>query len=253
MLGYWFLVIFCVLSWAGEKMPWLIVHIALPGTILAGIVVGRVIERGIVLAQERGLGWTDTAVFGGMIVAVVSWFLLAARLTYGNFGGDCAPTAGANSGCREVNNSDLNHWWVLMLPPLVWLGLLGFGALRRGWRNAALIGLSATIVVLGLLEMRVGWRLSYTNPDVPSEMMVYTQTAPDVKQSVEEANTLSRELAANGDGEILFDTGTDGLSWPLWWYFRDNSLAHSFGSLTLESKHRRCGHIHPDFTGQFAG
>ncbi|HRA48190.1 MAG TPA: TIGR03663 family protein, partial [Thermomicrobiales bacterium] len=33
-LGYWFFLIFAVLSWAGEKMPWLIVHITLPGTIL---------------------------------------------------------------------------------------------------------------------------------------------------------------------------------------------------------------------------
>ncbi len=32
-----------------------------------------------------------------------------------------------------------------------------------------------------------------------------------------------------GDGKILFDTGADGLSWPLYWYFRDNPDASPFG------------------------
>jgi uncharacterized protein (TIGR03663 family) len=225
-LAYWFFGILAILSWAGEKMPWLIVHITLPGTILAGAVLGRLIERGIALANERRIGLMDAGVFAGLIAAVVGWFLLAARFTYGTFNGAC-PNSEDNN-CRRVTDSDLSNWWVLAIPPLVWIGLVVFGGWRRGWRQSALIALGAAIVVLAMLQIRVGWRLSYQNPDVPVEMMVYTQTSDDVKRAVLEANQLSRELSGDGDGVILWDNGADGLSWPLWWYFRGNDQARPF-------------------------
>jgi uncharacterized protein (TIGR03663 family) len=230
-LAFWFFGIFAILSWAGEKMPWLIVHIALPGTILAGAAVGRLIERGIVLAETRRIGLLDLGIFAGLIAAVIGWFFLAARLTYGTFNGPCA---NGDTDCRRVTDSDLNKWWLLAIPPLVWLGFMLVAGLRRGWRQSALIAVSAVVVVLALLEVRVGWRLSYTNPDVPTEMMVYTQTSVDVKRAVLESNQLSRELAPQGQGQSLFDTGADGLSWPLYWYFRDNPKATPFGG-TLPS------------------
>jgi predicted membrane-bound mannosyltransferase len=230
-LAVWFFGIFAVLSWAGEKMPWLIVHIALPGTILAGIVVGRLIERGVARYEASNLTWTDAAIYAGMVAAVVGWFLLSARLTFGNFNGACAPTANANNGCRQVTESDQNIWWVLVIPPLIFLAFLGFGLLRRGWRATAIVGLAAAITILALLEVRVGWRLSYRNPDIPVEMMVYTQTAPDVKQGVEEANQITRTLQADGDGEVLFDTSQ--LAWPYWWYLRNNPEAQSFAGPTI--------------------
>ena len=102
--------------------------------------------------------------------------------------------------------------------------------------TTALIAACAVVVVLGLLELRVGWRLSYDNPDVPTEMMVYTQTSVEVKRAVLESNQLSRELAGQADGEILFDTGADGLSWPLYWYFRSNPDARAFaGTLSPDT------------------
>jgi hypothetical protein len=125
---------------------------------------------------------------------------------------------------------------VLAIPPLVWLGLMAFSGLRRGWRQAGLIAACAAVVVLALLEIRVGWRLNYQNPDVPTEMMVYTQTSTEVKRAVLEANQLSRELAPNGDGVILWDSGSQGLSWPLWWYFRDNPEAHTFSGTLSENE-----------------
>jgi predicted membrane-bound mannosyltransferase len=232
-LAWWFFGILAILSWAGEKMPWLIVHIALPGTILAGAAVGSLIERGIALANERRIGLLEVGVFAGFMTAIIAWFFLAARLTYGSFGGPCA---NGDNNCRRVTDSDLNNWWVLAIPPLAWLGLALFCGVRRGWRQSALIAACAIVVVLGLLEVRVGWRLSYANPDVPTEMMVYTQTSTEVKRAVLESNQLSRELAGQGEGEILFDTGADGLSWPLYWYFRSNPDAHPFaGTLSPDT------------------
>jgi hypothetical protein len=189
------------------------------------------IERGIEMARENRISVTEHVIFGGLLIAAVGWFLLAARLTIGTFNGDC-PNGQDN--CRTVPDRDLSNWWLLAIPPVAWLALLAFGGIRRGWRQTALVGMAAVVVVLAVLQIRVGWRLSYENPDVVTEMMVYTQTSPQMKRAVLEANALSRELSGEGDGVILWDNGADGLSWPLWWYFRNNPNARTFSG-TLPS------------------
>ena len=148
-----------MLSWAGEKMPWLIVHIALPGTILAGAAIGSLIERGIVLANERRIGLLDLGIFAGLITAVIGWFFLAARLTYGSFNGTCV---NGDSDCRRVTDSDLSKWWVFAIPPChlprpardlriaARLATVGAGRRLRGRARP------------GILEVRVGWRSAMT-------------------------------------------------------------------------------------------
>ena len=44
LLGWWALGTFITLTLAGEKMPWLTVHVALPLAILSGYVLGRLVE-----------------------------------------------------------------------------------------------------------------------------------------------------------------------------------------------------------------
>ena len=74
------------------------------------------------------------------------------------------------------------------------------------------------MVVLTLLQVHTGWRLSYVNPDVPTEMMIYTQTSPDVTRVVDEVSQLSYSLTG-GDGiEVWYDSG---VSWPMQWYLRN--------------------------------
>ena len=49
LFGWWFLGTFVALSVAGEKMPWLLVHLALPLALMAALVIGRALP----LAVER--------------------------------------------------------------------------------------------------------------------------------------------------------------------------------------------------------
>src|SRR5690606_25226493 len=43
-LLYWSFVMLMILSWAGEKMPWLVVHITLPMLLLAASFAGQAVE-----------------------------------------------------------------------------------------------------------------------------------------------------------------------------------------------------------------
>jgi len=91
---YWFIGNFFIYSWAGEKMPWLVIHLTMPLMILAAIGLRPIVERLIQLArdvsarftmkveelvqgedtkgQEQSLAPTaPTAVFGEFIVAMI--------------------------------------------------------------------------------------------------------------------------------------------------------------------------------------
>ncbi len=57
-LVWWFLISMVLYSWAGEKMPWLSIHILLPLMLLAALMIERVIEACVDLSwnvREQGL------------------------------------------------------------------------------------------------------------------------------------------------------------------------------------------------------
>ncbi len=85
-LAIWFIGIFLALSWAGEKMPWLVIHIALPATLLAAALLGEAWERWRPVASRRWSspsrtpGWAapQWALFASLVALAACWFLVAA-------------------------------------------------------------------------------------------------------------------------------------------------------------------------------
>jgi predicted membrane-bound mannosyltransferase len=74
LLLWWFLGTFVALSMAGEKMPWLTVHMALPLTFLAGYVLGRLVPAlRVALWERRGpiLGWAGAGIGAAAFVLVL--------------------------------------------------------------------------------------------------------------------------------------------------------------------------------------
>lgn len=228
-LAFWFVGILAVLSWAGEKMPWLIVHVSLPVILLAACVVGAAAEKAARLRNGRRLNRVDAMIAAGISIAIASWFVLAARMTLGEFRGECA---NGSAGCRSITADDSDRWWLLVLPFVAVAMIVAVGIWLRGVRRATLTALFTAVAVLAMLQVQAGWRLSFDNPDVPVEMMVYTQTSPDVKVLTTELNQLTAELDGDGDALILFQTGgtQDAVGWPMNWYLRDLDNAQAFGS-----------------------
>lgn len=219
----WFLAIFAGLSYAGEKMPWLIVHIALPGILLASIFMQMAIERGARL-KEKALvppfvpailraDWILTEL---ILVAGGAWIWIAARLTYGDF----RPEATGNRGGlrRFATDVDIDHWWWLAVPWLVVIGLLFVWTLLRGPLRTSLATLAALVIGLSLLQVHAGWRLSYLEADVPRDMLVYTQTSPDVQRVMNEIDELSALTTGGKHLVVVYDSH---VSWPYQWYLRD--------------------------------
>ncbi len=219
-LFYWFLVAFVIYSWAGEKMPWLIVHLMLPIILLAGRFIGDVLESTDwqELRQRRAYYLLLLLPTAGLVLLT----FLSASLGLLGILSRGLPAAGFNLG--ELNT--LMRWLTTLLIAGV-LGYLTF-LLARRLRGASIarMFLFATLLVLTVFTIRYAWIASYIHGDVAKDMLVYTQTTPDVTMVAEEIERLSERLVGGKDMKVAFDEFT---SWPFWWYLRDYPNKIFFG------------------------
>ncbi|MDP9374277.1 MAG: TIGR03663 family protein, partial [Chloroflexota bacterium] len=225
-IAYWTVASVAIYSWAGEKMPWMDIHLVLPLTLIAAALLGSalngLIDRGSRIAEwgTAGNGSNpahgnphSSLVVGGLILAAaVAWFVRAARLSAG----------GVEAG---------ENWWALLVPALAIAALtIGYGALGS-WDRA---GRTATLALAGaflLFHVHAGWSLAFETGDVPKDMLVYVQTSPDVTRVMDELDEFSALRTGGKDLRIMYD---DNTSWPFQWYLRDYRNKQYIGNTLAE-------------------
>lgn len=205
-LAYWALVNFLMFIWAAEKMPWLLVMVSLPLLILGGRFLGDMIER---VPWRRA--WEQGAVVAFPLVSL--FVLLFIRLLLYE----------TEKGEMVTSVLSLIGLGVLLL------GLLGgtlFASFRVGRQGGvALLALSLALFLF-VFTIRAGWRVTYTNGDVPVEMLVYTQSSPDIPRLARQVSAIAKETGQSEDLRITVD-GADGFAWPWVWYLRHyNSVGY---------------------------
>ncbi|MEZ4623248.1 MAG: TIGR03663 family protein [Thermomicrobiales bacterium] len=213
MLAVWAVGIFVGLSYAGEKMPWLLVHIALPTCLLAGLLVGKLIERIIAMYQRGEFGRTEAAFFALLLVAGGAWFALVALVTQNRI---TEVTGGGE--VRTPTNWGLDHWWLMALPVIAALLATLAVVVWRGPQRVILTFAAALLIGLSIFQVHATWRMSFLEGDVPRDMLIYTQTAPDIPMLVDDFEALSVQVTGDNSMPIYF--GGDA-TWPMWWYLRD--------------------------------
>ena len=231
----WFVFLFAVLSWAGEKMPWLILHFLLPAILLGALLFDEVVRGAIAwsrrLPADRVLGFTRRQIgvgaVAGLLIVAGAWFLEAARLTYGRYGSD-----GTVGGARTLTTAALDEWWLLALIPLVGLVLVVCCYIVAGWRQTANIVVATVIIVSSLYQVHTGFRLAFLEGDIAKDTLIYNTTAPDLKQMDDDLTELSWLAFGNDSLEIGYNSCT---AWPLTWYFRDNPGARQISDSDLNN------------------
>ena len=156
-----------------------------------------------------------------LLVLAGGWLLLAGDLTYGAF----ASPAGAGVR-RVVTDRAAERWWLLALPPLAALALLGGAWFVRGGAFAGRWAAMALVAGLALLQVHTAWRLTYLEGDTPKDMLIYNQTSPDVTRMMSEIGTISHELTGDLGIVIWYD---DDTAWPMQWYLRDYDNRRYYG------------------------
>jgi uncharacterized protein (TIGR03663 family) len=208
-------------SYAGEKMPWLTVHLALPMILLSGWLIGQLI--GDTDGSRRLVEiWRQVLHRRAWLVALVAPPFAVALATCVS-----AALAGPFRG-YELGQLDITGRFLGGLA-----GTLGFGAAlgyvvwRSGWRVAARILLLVMLLLPVLLTIRTAWRFCYIDYDYPTEFLVYAHGGPAVKETMRQIEELSRRTAG-GSKLIRVAYGADG-SWPFHWYLRDYPNAVFYG------------------------
>lgn len=228
LVAFWSVFLFLILSWAGEKMPWLNMHFLLPAILAGSIVANDAIEGAIARRRatadtHRHAGWL---LVGAFLVVAVGWWLLATRLTYS------APLAvidGERPG--GLSQTARESWWRLSLFPLAALILAGAGAIVLGVRRTAHCVLVAAFAAMALYQVHAGFRLAYLDGDVARDTLIYNTTSPDVTRMRDDLTGVS--LLAFGDDRLSI--GYDSCArWPLNWYFRDSPGVRSVTDEALD-------------------
>jgi uncharacterized protein (TIGR03663 family) len=195
---------------AGEKMPWLMVHPALPLIVLAGWGVNRVLA-GVDFRSIWKKGAPILALSLGLLI-----FAIARLLTIRPFQG------------REIEQLSETMGWLAAL--LVGAGLVALVVTyvqKLGGRSTWHTSFAALFVFLSLFTTRAMWMANYINYDYATEYLVYAHATPDIKLVVNDLETLSRRLY--GDKSITFAYDDDS-TWPLEWYFLQFPNAKYYGA-----------------------
>jgi uncharacterized protein (TIGR03663 family) len=114
--------------------------------------------------------------------------------------------------------------WLLMHPLLPILLLAGIG-LAELWRERRRLAAKVGLGLVGALLVPMLWgaiSLNYRHPADPAEVLVFTQTSPDLLRADHRLHVLETRLAASAHRPLRLDVDTRyALDWPWWWYLRD--------------------------------
>ncbi len=217
-LFHWFFVAFIVFSWAGEKMPWLTIHMTLPAVIAGGWALDRIWSKLSWATIRRSWAWLAIPLAAVLVILLV--------------------TAMGAVGLTAEQQAQQQSLGALLLV-LISAGIIGaLWSLSRGAGRSTILRLSAlgVVAMLAIYTVRATALVVYVHPDVPVELLVYTQTAPDVPIIVDEIEQIAIAQSRNNrsvndptgghtmpllisDGDPATRDGS--LHQPFDWYLRD--------------------------------
>ncbi len=231
LLG-WTLLSWAGYSYAGEKMPWLVVHIILPSVFLAGWALGKLLD---------GVDWREFVKERGWLVPLTVSLALAALAVFSRATVDlrvAMQTGVTSAGPSLVQLEPFGKLISGLLGVLAFGGLFVWVSARFsfGWIARVLGLLLATF--LALLTTRDMARLNFVTYDLATEMMVYAHGAPDIKVALRQVQDVSwRVTGSPYDVKVAY--GEDG-SWPLTWYMVDYPNNYFYGMSPDPTRLRDC-------------
>jgi uncharacterized protein (TIGR03663 family) len=194
-LTFWMMMALFAYSVAGEKMPWLNVHLTLPVIILAAYVLGQIWK----LVQTAEWRFRIPTYTCPLLAAALG----AGAMAFGVFGPTDGMVARILVGLAAV------------------LAIAALTITLRG-RAMAVVPLAALVGILLLFSVRSAWMASFQegNGADAREMLVYTQTTPAIPKIMHQIEQVAEETGLGKDLPVVVDS-RDAFSWPWVWYLRD--------------------------------
>lgn len=208
LLAFWVVSSLIAYTVAGEKMPWLTVHIAVPMLLLAGWAVGWLLRR---------IDWarliTTRSLFA--VIAMVL-FIIGLLSALGALLGTHPPFAGSEQFQLQATTRFVFYALLATASAYAMLALPE----QAEWRPGQFSKVFLLLIFAGLafFTARTAFRANYVNYDLATEYLVYAHMAPGPKEIMAQIEELSARLTDGNDLVIAYDNET---TYPFWWYLRN--------------------------------
>jgi predicted membrane-bound mannosyltransferase/streptogramin lyase len=217
-LIFWSLAMLFGITVAGEKMPWLTVHLALPIALLSAKIMDDILTwaaPAVTSGAKRKTVRTEEA--SGATSAQLDWQRLVPFAAATGLG--VAATLVFIFGGLQSGISVLA--WLLAIAAtaiVVWV------ARNYDWRVAGQVAAVALFMSLFVFTVRAGVTAAYDEgaPDgAPEEMLIYAQGSPKLDVIFEQIENFGQESGRGNAQPVLIDNTENIWPWP--WYFRDHT------------------------------
>lgn len=206
LLLFWSVMSLLAYTLAGEKMPWLTVHITLPMLLCAGFAFGYLLDS----FPFKELAGKRMA----FILLALPVFLVSFGAVIGALSGTNRPFAGNTLDQLRITSTFIFALVALAVSAwLLWKWL-------RDWRISHILKFLAlgVGVVLVVLTARSAFQASYINYDTGKEFLVYAHSARGPKDVLEQVEEISQRTTGGTQVKVAYIG--DAL-YPYWWYFRE--------------------------------
>jgi sugar lactone lactonase YvrE/4-amino-4-deoxy-L-arabinose transferase-like glycosyltransferase len=215
LLIFWSISSLLAYSIAGEKMPWLTVHITMPMILLSGWSFGYLIDTMDWKIFQIKKGW--------LMLGLLFVFVPALFSTLRSLLGDNPPFAG-----KSLDQLATTSEFIIAFLITIACGA-GLLILIKGWSpRLVLRGLALVLFsLLAVLTARAAFMASYINYDLAKEYLVYAHSTPGDKIALQQITDISRRLTGALDITVAYD---DKTTYPYWWYLRNFPNQRYYGS-----------------------
>jgi predicted membrane-bound mannosyltransferase/sugar lactone lactonase YvrE len=215
LLGFWGVTSLIAFSLAGEKMPWLTVHITLAMIMLAGWAIGSVIETTDWKRLLSPRGW--------VVLILLPIFVVSLGASISSLLGANPPFQGKNLEQLAATSTFFTGF----------LSAFASGAgliyLLKNWeaRQIGHLVILAGFSLLTVLTLHSSVLANYINYDDATEYLVYAHSGPGVKVALAQIEELSRRTTGGLAMPVAYDNET---TYSYWWYLRNYTDQRYYGT-----------------------
>ncbi len=215
LLVFWSITSLLAYTVAGEKMPWLTVHITLPMILTTAWFLGQMVDT-----VDWGAFRRNNGILVVLLLPVFFWSLSG---MLGSLLGVNPPFQG-----KELEQLRATSTFITSLLVTVASGA-AIGYLVREW-STQLVGRVLTLGVFTLaaiLTARAALTASFINYDYANELLVYAHSGSGPKIALAQIEEISRRTT---DGLALRVAYDNESTYPFWWYLRNFSNQDYYAS-----------------------
>lgn len=218
LLVFWVVSSLLAYTLAGEKMPWLTVHMTWPMVLFGGWAIGQLLDQVDWQLFRNARGW--------LFFLLLPLFVFSLYSTIGVFLGTNPPFQGKTLDQLENTSTFLTSF-------LFTIGSgIGLYQCVKTWPGQQFVKIVVVFMfsVMAVLTSHTAAQANYINYDNANELLVYAHSAGGVK----EAMALIEDISVRTTDGLNIPIAFDG-EYPFWWYLRNYKNMQYFGSTPTRS------------------